>query len=599
MQKTALLIFLLLPRFLFSQLIWSDDFSNPNTWIIEHDENTCNLDWQIGNNLTNQGDFAIDNIYSTTSSNGFAMLDSDYYGQENGGEELENSWITTSIPINLSDVSNAILEFESYYYKWINEECFVVISTNNTDWPILTPEFEADSNPNVFAVWPDMEIQDPIDNPSIVQLDISEIAGNQSEVWIRFNWTGSYGYSWFIDDVRLLEQYEHDIKMEYGKVAHVNSNVHYTRIPINQFEDHLYFSSLSKNIGYDTLNNIKIALELSDLNTNPIYQDTSITYSSLISGASFSYNINNDTLNLIEGLYEATFTVTADEELDGEHFENNIIQSKFAITNDLFSIDGIGINDQSTTLPIGTNSFIDAEDGSYIMSQYTLVKDSTNFVYGIEVLLSSQSIAGGTIIGHLFYTDEILNEIVTNPLQSTEEIVLTQEDIDDGWVRLYFPTIDSLTEDSYMAAIEMYSNTNSNTISVLNDITYLQGDDASVMIIDGQLNTSPNAAAIRLLMNPENSVGIEEVEDEIQSVQTSPNPTNSISTISFTLLNEQSVYLTLMDSFGKLIYTNDLGNLQIGNHEINLDLSDFSTGIYYYSIHTEKESHSMQIVLIK
>ena len=30
------------------------------------------------------------------------------------------------------------------------EQCFVVISTTNNDWPELTPDFDASTNPNVF-----------------------------------------------------------------------------------------------------------------------------------------------------------------------------------------------------------------------------------------------------------------------------------------------------------------------------------------------------------------------------------------------------------------------------------------------------------------
>ena len=33
------------------------------------------------------------------------------------------------------------------------------------------------------------------------KVNISESAGGQSQVWVRFNWTGTWGYSWFIDRV--------------------------------------------------------------------------------------------------------------------------------------------------------------------------------------------------------------------------------------------------------------------------------------------------------------------------------------------------------------------------------------------------------------
>ena len=387
--------------------------------------------------------------------------------------------------------------------------------------------------------------------------------------------------------------------MKYGNVAHVNSDIYYPRIPSDQFDDRLYFSSLCKNIGYDTLSNVKISLELSDLNNTPIYQDTSINYSSLNPGASFSYNTNNDTLYLTEGLYNTKFMVTADEEQDGDQFENNSIESKFAISDDLFSIDGIDIYDQALTLPIGTNSFIDAEDESYIMSQYTLIKDTTNVVYGLEVLLSPNSIAGGSIIGHIFYSDDVLDEVISNPLLSTEEIIISQDHINNGWLRVYFDTVDSLDANNYMAGIEMYSNDNSNTIAVLNDVTYVQDSEASVMIIDGQLNTSPNAAAIRLLMSPENSTSIEKFEDDFLLFQNQPNPASQSTQINFSLYESQKVYFTVVDAFGRIVHAEDLGNLAKGKHELNLDLNDFSPGIYFYSIQTRLTKRSKQMLIVK
>jgi hypothetical protein len=249
-----------------SEEIWADDFSSPSTWIVGHDESTCSLDWNIGTGLSNGGNFSIDNIYSTTFANGFAMVDSDLYGQENGGTDMENSWFTNSIAIDLSDISNAILEFESYYYKWSNEQCFVVISTNNNDWPSLNPDFDANSNPNVFLVWPGMEVQDLVNNPTKIQMDISEVAGNQSTVWIRFNWTGVYGYSWFVDDVKIFKQAANDMRMVYGFSTFINSGIKYSRIPSSQYNNQLYFFSLSNNAGFEQQSDIQITLNFKDDN---------------------------------------------------------------------------------------------------------------------------------------------------------------------------------------------------------------------------------------------------------------------------------------------------------------------------------------------
>ena len=82
--------------------IFSDDFSNPSTWTTGYDPSACSrvgnwnriINWRILSNST---------IESTTADNGYAMVDSDEYGGEEGGTETEDSWFTTASPINLSD----------------------------------------------------------------------------------------------------------------------------------------------------------------------------------------------------------------------------------------------------------------------------------------------------------------------------------------------------------------------------------------------------------------------------------------------------------------------------------------------------------------
>ena len=80
--------------------IWESDFSNAADWVIDHDASDCSLDWEIGQNLECGGFYPISPI---ESANGYyAMVDSDEYGGEEGGTEVEDSWLTTADPIDCS-----------------------------------------------------------------------------------------------------------------------------------------------------------------------------------------------------------------------------------------------------------------------------------------------------------------------------------------------------------------------------------------------------------------------------------------------------------------------------------------------------------------
>ena len=71
--------------------------------------------------LSTGGFYPIPTIESTTADNGFAMIDSDEYGGEEGGTEVEDSWFTTASPINMTDYPNVVLEFETWYRSYNSE----------------------------------------------------------------------------------------------------------------------------------------------------------------------------------------------------------------------------------------------------------------------------------------------------------------------------------------------------------------------------------------------------------------------------------------------------------------------------------------------
>ena len=103
--------------------IFSDDFSNPSTWETGYDPTACSLEWEIGVGLETGGSYPISSIESTTVDNGYAMIDSDEYGGEEGGTEIEDSWFTTAQPIDLANYPNVVLEFETWYRSWTYEKC--------------------------------------------------------------------------------------------------------------------------------------------------------------------------------------------------------------------------------------------------------------------------------------------------------------------------------------------------------------------------------------------------------------------------------------------------------------------------------------------
>ncbi|MGY8989165.1 MAG: hypothetical protein ACKVJA_02790, partial [Flavobacteriales bacterium] len=192
---------------------WSDDFSNAANWIIDHDPTACLLDWQIGVNSCT-GSYPINDILSTTASNGYALIDSDAYGGAAGGNEVEDSWITMANPVDLNGYPYVTLEFETQYRSYNSEQCYIVVGigdgSGNVTWPDLTPTTDISTMTNVFALFQDLSSGDATTNPQTVKLNIgSALVGltptELADIYIRFHWTGTWGYAWFVDDVSLSE----------------------------------------------------------------------------------------------------------------------------------------------------------------------------------------------------------------------------------------------------------------------------------------------------------------------------------------------------------------------------------------------------------
>ena len=133
--------------------IYSDDFSNPANWIIEHDLTSCDLDWQIGT-YSCQGSYPINDIVSTTAANGYAMIDSDFYGGATGGTEIEDCWLTMANPVDLNGYPYVVVEFESQYRSYNAEQTYIVVGvgdgSGNVTWPDLTPTTDISTMSNVF-----------------------------------------------------------------------------------------------------------------------------------------------------------------------------------------------------------------------------------------------------------------------------------------------------------------------------------------------------------------------------------------------------------------------------------------------------------------
>ncbi len=155
-------------------LPYSQDFSS----------GTLPTGWE---NIDNQGNGQIwrfDNpggrtFNSSTNGNGFAILDSDNYGNGNS----QNADLISPI-FDLSNYSSVTLQFE-HYFKYYSGSSATLSYTN-----------DGGANWNVIQTW-----SSDTQNAETFNQDFTTGIAGESNVRFKWNYTGSYGWYWCVDDI--------------------------------------------------------------------------------------------------------------------------------------------------------------------------------------------------------------------------------------------------------------------------------------------------------------------------------------------------------------------------------------------------------------
>lgn len=121
---------------------------------------------------------------STTSDNGFAILDSEYYGSSNS----QNTDLVTSA-LDFSNINKVKLSFEHYFRASTGNFIKLLYSTDDGE------------NWSTLKQWVSDVGSDTI--PEKYEIMLTDLAGEEN---VKFAWRyiGSYGYYWMIDDVEIL-----------------------------------------------------------------------------------------------------------------------------------------------------------------------------------------------------------------------------------------------------------------------------------------------------------------------------------------------------------------------------------------------------------
>jgi len=155
---------------------FTEDFAGyalPPCWTIADHEGNGQV-WSF----TNPGNRTIN---TSTSGNGFAILDSDFYGSSNSQDcDL------ISPVIDCSDVLAVILSFEHYFQDYPGSSATLSCS------------------PDGGGTWTPLQVwTSSTNNPVTYYEDLSDLLAGQDSVRFKWNYTGTYGFFWAVDDIAI------------------------------------------------------------------------------------------------------------------------------------------------------------------------------------------------------------------------------------------------------------------------------------------------------------------------------------------------------------------------------------------------------------
>ena len=578
--------------------IWSDDFSNPANWIIAHDPTACDLDWLIGVNSC-QGSYPINDILSTSAANGWAMIDSDFYGGATGGTEIEDCWLTMANPVDLNGLPNVRLEFETNYRSFNDEQTYIVVGigdgSGNVTWPDLDPTTNISTMTNVFKPFV-FTGNTATANPALVTIDISPaLVGltptQLADIYIRFHWTGTWGYAWFVDDVAIALTPDNELLssnetiggwwINYQTVGGLGQD--YTSYPLAQATANPYaFESVLRNSGIATQEATMHAKVSGTSNwsttSNPL---------TLAAGTQDTVQGINKFTPTATGLYNIEMWAVADSAGLGNVITYTDTTTKMTmVTNYIYGKDN-GTNDGGSW---GLNRVSPTPGGFEVSSNYDIYANAT--LYSVEARISDWSIPGAEVYAVLYEDDIAGGDPIL--LAQSDDYVITQSDL-GAWVNIPFLTPQSLTSVTKTYRIAIGANLHpTDTVGV--DVSDPGNYYSSQGLFDSDAILASSTAGprwytindipmLRMNFDPSSATAVSDFKQTIFNVY--PNPTNGVFVIE---LEKTAKYdVRLYNVLGQTVYTTSTNAMST-----TVDLSSFDKGIYTVelkdanTIYTEK-----------
>lgn len=596
----------------------AEDNQNGNLWIYVGPNGATYLDGTSTGSVHPGGVYSDPTpLQSATQGDGWFIFDNDFY--HDGPIGPNNPAISTEGTLTSPSIDCAGLEYVGVswdsYFRWCCSGSSApvtlevgVMNDGETEWT----SFDASDNGTVNDASP---------NPLSQALDVSCVAAYQDSVMLRFAWRQNESgvlqshYHWGIDDVTVtaLEALT-DLRITQIVNGDVFNDFEYRLTPMEQAvasaEGGVLAGVMVQNVGTTTVENIPVSMEILDAEGTSLalVNDTIDVVYAISDAPDCPATQTRDTLYLPTGWEpETTGTYTLRVALGSDSLEatpgDNSLSKEFLYTDDIYGHDDESLidfqywgtqeedsNGEPTGLydPSGFGNFFHCpNEGSQ--------------AYGLAVRFASRcSWNVNDQPDELEFETRIyevdLNGTVGLDGSAYESAYWLYEDfgsLANGEIYLPFDSPVDLLGEGYFhfaAVINEYSSTG--RLAVLGQ-SASDSDNSTGVYRGGWTQGQTYSPAIRVITSEREAlVMMDELltEQGVVLEQNMPNPANGTTAIRFRLAQHHDVALEVRDIMGRTVAQKDMGTLGAGLHTWELNVGDWASGVYTYTLKADRWS---------
>lgn len=294
-------------------------------------------------------------INSPTVANGFVIFDSDSLDSQPGSTQgagpdpaPQNAVLTTSA-INCTGHSNIILSFYHGYNLFSGDLYVYVSNGTSADTFFLSQNYEAQFADGGIS-------QGTVSLPAIQErFDITNVAANQANVTISFNWVNANYYFWMIDDINLLDAPTSDMKINRAGFQS------YSIYPLSQVDSMLGFARVIEQ-GSTPQPNAKVTTTVK-FGGSPVFTDTSPSGIDMPVGID-SLLLGTNAFFPTSGLGRYSVAINVFSDSTDAYPADNIDTTSFQVTDSTYAMD-LGasggawpLNDATLTPAVANDEYI-------------------------------------------------------------------------------------------------------------------------------------------------------------------------------------------------------------------------------------------------